>query len=90
MEGDVHQPVALVAPSRDKTFLVQFLVDKDKGEKTMKMVEDICRELDFFLVEKGEENPSAYVKCHCDTASNLYSNVHWNYPRFREYGRLTL
>ena len=76
---DVLQPVALVAPGRDKTFLVQFLMDKNKDGKTKEMVEDICGELDFFLVEKGGEDPWAYAKYHCGTASNLYSRVHWNY-----------
>jgi hypothetical protein len=75
--GNVRQPVALVAPGRDKTFLVQFLVDKD--EKTKKIVDEISRELNFYLVEKGEENPWAYAQYHCGTASNLYSSVHWSY-----------
>ena len=37
------------------------------------------KELDFFLIEKGEEDPWAYVEYQCGIAVNLYSKVHWTF-----------
>lgn len=74
--------VAVVSPPSKFTFVVQFLVDYDSG-LNKDMVEAVRKELDFYLVEKGEHDPWQYCKYHCTTAANLYSKVHWLYfPRF--------
>lgn len=71
---DTAQLVALVAPAGRRTFTVQFVVEKaDYAD----VVNEVTRELNFYLVEKGEDNPWAYAKYHCSTASNIYSSVHW-------------
>ena len=73
--------VVLVAPPDKHTFTVQFLL-LDDGESTKRMLDATRKELDFYLVDKGEENPWGYAKYHCVSAANLYSNVHWSvFPR---------
>ena len=39
--------------------------------------EAVAKELDFYLVEKGEVDPWVYAAYHCGTTSNVYSDVHW-------------
>lgn len=39
----------------------------------------MTKELNFYLVEKGEKDPWQYAIYHCGTASNIYSDVHWGY-----------
>lgn len=76
--GNGAQVIALLAPTGDRSFTVQFVVDKTGHAAAMA---DVTRELNFYLVEKGEENPWAYAKYHCNTASNIYSSVHWGLYR---------
>lgn len=42
-------------------------------------IDDVRRELDFYLVSKGEPDPWVYAQYHCGTASNVYFNVHWSF-----------
>lgn len=73
---DHDSPVALVGPERDGAFVVQFLLAAD-DERTCQVREDVTREIDFYLVEKGEPRPWAYAIYHCGTMANVYSRVHW-------------
>ncbi len=77
VKPDTFVPIAVVAPPEAGKFAVQFKVDSE--DDTRHMVEAVRRELDFYLAEKGEEDPWAYAKYQCSTASNVYSNVHWTY-----------
>ncbi len=43
------------------------------------ILEDIQRELDFYLLEVGGPNPWGYAIYHCGTASNAFSSVSWSY-----------
>ena len=71
-------PVALVsAPERQK-FTVQFLIS-GMSPKEKKMLECAKQELNFFLIDKGEEDPWGYAQYHCTTASNVYSLMHWSF-----------
>jgi ribosomal protein S18 acetylase RimI-like enzyme len=70
--------IALLSPPKEKKFTVQFLLPA-KGIKEQKMIREVRRELDFYLVEKKEENPWAYARYHCGTAANLYWKVHWSF-----------
>jgi hypothetical protein len=70
--------VALLSPPVNQTYTVEFLVAPE-GPYEVEMINAVKRELDFFLIEKGEENPWTYVEYHCGTAANLYSNVHWSF-----------
>jgi len=72
--------VALVAPGQDRSFVVQFLLaDNPEDIQTCKIIEEVRKELDYFLVEKREENPWAYAKYHCNSGANMYSKVRWVY-----------
>jgi hypothetical protein len=71
-------PVALVSAPKGTTFSVQFLIESSEG-KNREVLDEVRRELDFYLVEKGEPDPWDYAKHHCGTGANVYSNVHWSY-----------
>ena len=74
-------PAALVGKPKDRTFPVELLLPEDdplNGE----IIKAVKKELNFYLVklaERGEEDLWAYALYHCNTASNIYSNVHWSY-----------
>ena len=57
---------------------VQFLIEASDPQKA-----DVIRvaeeEIQFYLIEVGGEDPWAYARCHCGTASNIYSPVHWSF-----------
>ncbi len=72
--------VALVSTPVGTTFSVMFFIEPNDAESS-KMVDAVRKELDFYLVEKGEPNPWNYAKYHSSSASNVYSNVHWAYHR---------
>ena len=70
-------PVALIGKGDGTNFVVQFLITKEQpNNETLKVVSS---ELDCYLVDLEERDPWQYVKYHCTTSSNLYSNVHWHY-----------
>lgn len=76
--GDAWTPVALVAPADTHRFAVEFLIDPGAGDDAAEAVREARRELDYYLVEKGEENPWGYAMYHGGTTSNLvYSSIHW-------------
>src|SRR5438132_9477249 len=65
-------PVALVGPASQGTFCVQFLIDIS-DERLQPVVRKVLREIDFYLIEKGEPDPWTYTQYHCGTTSNAYS-----------------
>lgn len=72
--------VALVGWARVGRVAVEWLVPEDSvlgGE----MHQEVERSLNFFLMEKAEVDPWAYLRHHCSTAANLYAMVHWRYVR---------
>lgn len=80
------RPVALVARGRGKTFKVQFLLTaRPTDKRAAKILKDVRRELDFYLIELSRPDrpaPWAYAQYHCYTAANMYSKVHWGwYPK---------
>ena len=75
---DEWVPVALVGPPTNQVFDVQFLVDQANGSQAQ-VVGPLIKELDFYLVEKGEPNPWSYAKYHAGTMSNVYSLIHWSF-----------
>jgi hypothetical protein len=70
-------PVALVGRPADSVFPIRFLLDR-VDETHAHIIRDVTRELDFYLVEKGELDPWAYAQYHCGTSANVYSTVHWS------------
>jgi hypothetical protein len=73
-------PVALVGQAKRRVFPVKFLVDRE-DPRVASMTADTVRELDFYLLQKGEANPWRYAQYHCTTAANIYSTVHWAFIR---------
>ena len=71
-------PIALVGRPEDHVFPVFWLMKPDDPSRE-EMIIAARRELDFYLVEKGEPNPWKYAIYHCSTSANLYSDVHWSY-----------
>jgi hypothetical protein len=49
-------PVAFIGPPNRRVFPVQFLLDR-ADPQLASMIGDTVRELDFYLVEKGEVRP---------------------------------
>jgi hypothetical protein len=64
--------MALLAPQGHHRFIVQLLVESNEVTRRA-----IRTELDFYLIELDEKDPWAYAKYHCNTASNIYSEIHW-------------
>jgi hypothetical protein len=72
------KPIARIAKPKRHVFAMEWLVTQDSpGHQAM--LADARHELDFFLVEKNEPDPWAYAIYYCNTASNIYSPVHWSY-----------
>lgn len=80
--GDDTKLVALVAPDRDNNFVVQWLMRPDPSDELVKAVlQEVRKELDFYLIELEKEDPWAYAQYHSRATSNIFSNVHWGwYP----------
>lgn len=68
--------MALVGPPSDRVFPVEFASGKE-GNLPERILADIRRELDLYLVEVGRPDPWAYAHYHCGTFSNAYGDVHW-------------
>lgn len=77
-EWDHWIPVALVGAPKGHTFTVEFLLAPGASNEHQ-AIEAVKRELNFYLIEKGEENPWSYAQYHCGTASNWYSDVNWGF-----------
>jgi len=78
--GPSALPVALVAEAEGKVFPVEFLQVSNLEQSEYKRIkEEVAKELTFYLVELGEENPWNYAIYHCGTAANVYGKVHWAY-----------
>lgn len=71
--GDPSRVAAMVGPPRDRTFRVCLISDDPE------ILEEIRKELDFYLLEVGGPNPWGYAIYHCGTASNAYSSVSWGH-----------
>ena len=70
--------LARVAPGEPGVFDVEFVIDG--GEPNAgEMLQAAKLSINFYLIDKGEENPWAYAIYHCGTGANVYSKVHWGY-----------
>ncbi len=77
--GEEPRPVALVAADGKNSFTVQFLFRWRRGDiKSTRIRREVCKDLDFYLIEKGEKDPWAYAIHHCSTTANVYADVHWS------------
>lgn len=69
--------VAFVGKPSKGVFHVQLVVSGHEPAEA-EMMDAVRRQLDFYLVEKGEDDPWAYALYHCNTAASLCSRVHWS------------
>ena len=68
--------VALVAATPIGPQMVQILAD-NMPVKRNRVLEKLHRELDFYLMKPQEPDIRTYMRYHCTTASNIYSEFHW-------------
>jgi len=68
--------VARVGPPTESTFAVEWILDRADSVHP-EAASAVAKELDFYLVTKGEADPWVYAQYHCGTSANLYSHVHW-------------
>ncbi len=66
--------VALLSKINDKEFCYQFLSNISEDIQN-----EVLRDLNFYMIEKGEENAWNYAQYHTTTSSNVYSKVQWNF-----------
>lgn len=68
--------VALVSSPNDHRFTVEFVPQNVPATlNSGAILDEVKRELNFYLIEKDEADPWKYARYHCTTASNLYSQV---------------
>jgi len=72
-EESAVRVAALVGRPIGQTFRIRIQAHEPK------VVADLCRELDLYLLEAGGPDPWKYAIYHCSTSSNVYSPVHWSY-----------
>ncbi len=71
-------PIAYIAAPKENIFRVQFLIEE--SDKQLKLtLEAAKRELNFYLVDKGEPDPWSYAKYHTTTMADVYSSIHWSF-----------
>lgn len=70
--------VALVGPPRDGIVDVEIALDASNPDFDS-LVAECTREIEFYLVDKGEPDAWRYAQYHCGTMSNVYSSMHWRY-----------
>ena len=76
--GEKRQAVALVAPDRQRGFTVQFLLKERRAEpKASGILNQVRRELTFYLLDIVGPDSWAFVQYHCDTPANRLSRIHW-------------
>lgn len=76
---DVWHPVVLVGPPIDGFVPVEILLDPTEAE-SRDAVAAALKEVEYFLVELGHEDPWTYARYHASsTLANFYSTVHWGF-----------
>jgi hypothetical protein len=69
-------PIAVVGPPHDGVVRIEVL--GDRTESTAALIAKVEKEINFYLLDLNEPDSWAYAQCHCGTASNVYSDVHWS------------
>jgi hypothetical protein len=78
--GEGQRAIALVAPQGRHGFTVQFLLKARRTEtRANKILDDVRRELTFYLLELVGPDSWAFVQYHCGTPANRLSIVHWTW-----------
>jgi len=72
--------VAYISSPKEHIFTVQFLPENlPDTVDPWSILYRIRPELDFFLSDMGEDDPRQYLRHHCTTAANFYSQFQWVY-----------
>ncbi len=71
-------PIAIVGLKRKGLVNVQFLINRT-DPRNSQIVDDVVKELNFYLAELNKPDPWRYLEYHCGTLSNVYSPVHWSF-----------
>jgi hypothetical protein len=71
-------PVALVGPPIGGGVQVEFLVEPG-NPRNAEAVNDVKKEIQYYLFELGEPDPWRYAQYHCATVANVYPRVHWSF-----------
>ncbi len=76
--------IALISSPVHNVFNVEFITN-DENQQTRKIIEEVKKEINFYLINKKEKYPWNYAKYHCVSTSNLYSPIHWHfYPTIND------
>ncbi len=78
--GESQRAMALAAPDGRHGFTVQFLQKARRTEeRRIKILDEVRRELTFYLLDVVGPDSWAFVQYHCDTPANRCSLVHWTW-----------
>lgn len=76
--GEGRRPIALAAPHPRDGFTVQFLLKARPTEaRANKILDEVRRELTFYLLDVVGPDSWPFVQYHCETLANRLSSVHW-------------
>lgn len=74
--GDIIKKlIALIAPSDNKNEIILEM----NNEPITSYERSAEKEINYFLIELEREDPWEYAKYHCNTASNRYSDIQWQF-----------
>ena len=78
--GEQRRAVALVAPHAKNGFTVQFLLPTHRaGTHTSRILNEVSRELTFYLLDVVGPDSWPFAQYHCETPANHRSIVHWRW-----------
>ena len=78
--GESQRAMALVAQHGRYGFTVQFLLKARRTEvRANKILDEVRRELTFYLLDVVGPDSWAFVQYHCETPANRRSSVHWTW-----------
>ena len=78
--GEARRAVALVAPHARHQFTVQFLLKERAADpRARRILDEVRRELTFYLLDVVGPDSWCFAQCHCDTPANHRSIVHWRW-----------
>ena len=78
--GEARRAVALVAPHARHSFTVQFLLKaRHTDPRASRILDEVRRELTFYLLDVVGPDSWSFVQYHCDTPANRRSIVHWSW-----------
>jgi hypothetical protein len=78
--GEARKAVALIAPHARNGFTVQFLLKAGPTDlRAKKILDDVRRELAFYLLDAVGPDSWPFVQYHCESPANCRSIVHWHW-----------